>query len=214
MSRFFATFFIIMIIIVWYAYERGKATRKAKQTSDNFWALEQKANSTRRKPIDDLSKITIPLEQLPFEEHPSQEAKECQDYLVNLSTVDIINLTGISNTDLKLSYGAPNFPYLSQCDENYTKLVRCLNQWARVLLSEDKTSQAQTVLEFAVSIHSDVSTTYDMLSKLYIEQKASDKILKLIDIAEQLETLLKPQIIKKLEEAYVLSGADSFESIL
>lgn len=211
MSRFFATFFIIMIIIVWYAYERGKATRKAKQTSDQFWALEQKANSTRKKPMDDLTKITIPLDQLPFEEHPSQKAKECQDYLVNLSTMDIINLTGVSNTDLKLSYGAPNFPYLSQCDQNYTDLVRCLNQWAQVLLLEYKTSQAQVVLEYAVSIYSDVSTTYDMLAKLYVEQKASDKILKLIDVAEQLETLLKPQIIKKLEEAYVLAGAGNFE---
>ena len=125
--------------------------------------------------------------------------------------MDIINLTGVSNTDLKLSYGAPNFPYLSQCDQNYTDLVRCLNQWAQVLLLEYKTSQAQVVLEYAVSIYSDVSTTYDMLAKLYVEQKASDKILKLIDVAEQLETLLKPQIIKKLEEAYVLAGAGNFE---
>ncbi len=214
MSRFFATFFIIMIVIGWYAYERGKATRKARQISENFWALEQKANSTRKKPMDDLTKISIPLERLPLEEHPSLAAKEYQELLVNLSTMDIINLTGISNTDLKLSYGAPNFPYLSQCDQNFTELVRCLNQWAKTLLAENKPSQAQTVLEYAVSIHSDISTTYDMLAKLYIEQKASDKILKLIDIAEQLETLLKPQIVKKLEEAYVLSGAGSFDSIL
>ena len=207
MSRFFATFFTIMIFVLWYAYERNKATRKLQKTSENFWETERRANSTRKKSMADLEKITIPLEELPFISTEDEMLCEYQEYIKTLSSRDIINLTGISNTDLKLSYGAPNFPYLSECDQNFTELAKTLNQWAKRLLELSMEEEAKTVLEFAVGCKSDVSTTYQMLSSIYVNRGQCEKIQKLIEVAETLDTLLKPKILSDLEKAYVNAGS-------
>ncbi len=206
MSRFFATFLTIMLIVVWYAYERSKATKKVQKKSEQFWKRESMANSTRKKSMDDLPFITIPLDELPMEPTEDEKLQEYQDLVTFLSKKDIINLTGISNTDLKLTYGAPNFPYLSECDQNFTDLVRTLNLWGSRLLELNRPWDARKVLEFAVSCRSDVSTTYQMLSSLYVQSKESGKILDLIKTAETLNTLLKDNILDNLEKAYIASG--------
>lgn len=208
MSRFFATFFIIIIFILWYAYERSKAIRIAKKSSEEFWELEQKANSTRKKPLNGLDKITIPLDKLPFLDTEDEQLKEYQEFIKHLAATDIYNLTGISNTDLKLTYGAPNFPYLSQCDQNFIDLARTLNQWGKRLLELSLEKEAQTVLEFAIDCKSDVSTTYEMLSSLYVTEKKPEKIQHLMEVAETLDTLLKPKILAGLEQAYLNSGSN------
>lgn len=207
MSRFFATFFLVILIVVWYAYERAKSIQKARISSEKFWAKEAEANSTRKKSMADLTLITIPLDRLPITSTDDEKLGECQDFITFLSEKDIINLTGISNTDLKLKYGAPNFPYLSECDQNFTDLVRTLNQWAERLLELKRPEDARQVLEFAVSCRSDVSTTYQMLSSLYVQSKDSKKILELIKTAETLDTLLKENILANLEKAYIASGS-------
>lgn len=207
MSRFFATFLTIMLIVVWYAYERSKATKKVQKKSAQFWKRESMANSTRKKSMDDLPFITIPLDELPMEPTEDEKLQEYQDLVTFLSKKDIINLTGISNTDLKLTYGAPNFPYLSECDQNFTDLVRTLNLWGSRLLELNRPWDARKVLEFAVSCRSDVSTTYQMLSSLYVQSKESGKILDLIKTAETLNTLLKDNILDNLEKAYIASGS-------
>ncbi|MBQ4530021.1 MAG: hypothetical protein IJA36_05350 [Lachnospiraceae bacterium] len=206
MFHFFATFFIVMIFIVGYALQRNHATREYEKKSHDFWERESLANSTRKKTLDGLELITIPLESLPFSDSEDNTLKECEDIIRTLATQDIINLTGISNTDLKLTYGAPNFPYLSRCDQNFTDLVRTLNQWAKRLLELNQTDHAQTILEFAIDCKSDVSTTYQMLSAIYSEKHQGEKIQNLIKTAETLNTLLKNKILKDLERAYISSG--------
>lgn len=212
MSGFFATFFIVMIFIIGYALQRNNATRKYEKNSHDFWEKESLANSTRKKSLDGLTLITIPLEELPFSDSQDDTLKECEDIIRILASKDIINLTGISNTDLKLTYGAPNFPYLSSCDQNFTDLVRTLNQWAKRLLELNQTEAAQKVLEFAIECKSDVSTTYQMLSSIYAQQHESEKIQSLMETAETLNTLLKNKILKDLEETYLNSGS-GFEDL-
>lgn len=196
-----------MLIVVWYAYERAKSIKKARISSEKFWEKESKANSTRKKSMDDLTLITIPLEKLPITSTEDEKLQEYQEFITLLSEKDIINLTGISNTDLKLKYGAPNFSYLSECDQNFTDLVRTLNQWGAHLLELNRPEDAKKVLEFAVSCRSDVSSTYQMLSSLYVQSKDSEKILNLIKTAETLDTLLKDSILANLEKAYIASGS-------
>lgn len=212
MSGFFATFFLVMIFIGGYALQRNSATRKYEKNSQDFWERESRANSTRKKSLDGLELITIPLESLPFSNSDDDTLKECEGIIRILATQDIINLTGISNTDLKLTYGAPNFPYLSACDQNFTDLARTLNQWAKRLLELNQPDNAQKVLEFAIDCKSDISTTYQMLSSIYAQKHESEKIQSLITTAETLNTLLKDKILKDLESAY-LSSASTFDDL-
>ena len=124
---------IILIAVV--AHTTKRQQRIAENREKEFWARERKANSVRKKPLDDLDYVKIPLDKLPMDALPDNErAEEYRSLLTSLSTQPIVNLTGFTNTDLKLEYGTANITPLSQYDQNYTVLVRTLQQWADLLL--------------------------------------------------------------------------------
>ncbi len=195
---FFASF---IVFCAWLGYEIHKHRNLEKKSMDAFWEKEYAANRTRRKSLDGLNYITIPLDTFPMTLFKDDEViSECQETLIELSKEPIVNLTGISNTDLKLQYGAPNINLLTAYDQRYTTLVRTLQTFGKALYDKGYASQAKTVLEFAVSTHTDVSSTYKLLAAIYKESGQPDKIRELIPIAESLNSGLKNSIVKMLEE--------------
>ena len=54
---------IILIAVVAHATKRQQ--RIAENREKEFWARERKANSVRKKPLDDLDYVKIPLNKLP-----------------------------------------------------------------------------------------------------------------------------------------------------
>ncbi|EKC45682.1 hypothetical protein OBE_16726, partial [human gut metagenome] len=168
---------------------RQRALTEKKE--QEFWDREKKANSVRKKPLDGLDYVKIPLEKLPMNALSEDEkAREYKELLTYLSTQPVVNLTGFTNTDLKLEYGTANITPLSQYDQNYTVLVRTLQQWADLLLESGLTDDAETVLAYAVSIGTDVSHTYYALAKIYAGREEYDKIADLILRAEELRSAL------------------------
>lgn len=182
--------------------KRNKRSRVSEEKS--FWEREQEANSVRRKPLDDLAYITIPFENLPLDilaDDPT--VSECLDILQNLSELRIVNLTGYSNTDLKLEYGTANITVLSEYDQNYTLLARTLQKWADVLLEKGYTNEAQTILEFAITTHTDVSQTYYRLAEIYASRIETEKVRGLIDTAETIHSSQRDIIVRTLRESYL-----------
>lgn len=197
-------FAIFIVFVVWLTYELQKSNRRDEANRNAFWEKERLANSTRRKPLDDLAYITIPFEKLPTDLYTEENpVKEYLQILHSISESPIVNLTGISNTDLKLQYGAPNIDLLTKYDQNYTMLARTLQQWASFLYEKGNIEQAKEVLEFAISTGTDVSSTYRLLCKIYKEENTPDKIKSLYPAAEALNSLMKPSILRILEEADV-----------
>lgn len=195
---FFASF---IVFCAWLGYEIHKHRNLEKKSIDAFWEKEQKANSTRRKSLDSLDYITIPSDILTIPLQTDDTIiNECLETLTELSKEPIVNLTGISNTDLKLRYGAPNINLLTTYDQRYTTLARTLQNFGKALYDNGYAKDAKTVLEFAISTHTDVSSTYKLLTTIYKEQGTPEKILSLIPIAESLNSSLKNSIIKMLEE--------------
>ena len=193
-------FSMFLIFVGWFAVKRAQAAKKERETKEAFWSKEEKANVTRRKDISLLSYIQIPYDRLPFDRVSSPEIKEQEDILHSLSGQNILNLSGITNTDLKLMYGAANLPILTECDERFTVLCVSLNRWGHLLHEEAQDDAARQVLEFAVSAGSDVTTTYTTLAAIYEQQNKSHLIPELIKQAEKLNTLSKKTIILKLSE--------------
>ena len=88
-----------------------------KEIEEQFWDRERKANSTRRKPLTDLDFISIPYDSLPFTgEVGNPVIMESEAFLLGLKDAKIVNLNGISNTDLKLRYGVANLTDLTEYD--------------------------------------------------------------------------------------------------
>lgn len=130
----------------------------------------------------------------------SEELADVEFELCTLADSRILNLTGISNTELRLTYGTANLDPLTSYDHNFTVLIRALQKWGTLLASAGKTRDAVTVLSYAVSIGSDIAGTYALLARLYQKQGELQKIKELKTCAESLSTLMKPSILRDLEQ--------------
>lgn len=186
-------------------YEIHKRREKEAKKYQEFWDEEAKANSTRRQSLDDLEYITIPFETLPINILPADEqaAEQISEYISTLHTLaeaPIVNFTGLTNTELKLKYGAPNIDLLSSYDQAYTLLARTLNDWARALYANDYKDEAMAILEFAISTKTDVSESYYLLANIYKEKNTTEKIKELISVASEINSLMSKSIVNKLEE--------------
>lgn len=178
-------------------------TRRKEQDIDReFWDREQRANFTRRKSLDDLDYITVPEELLTMK--PALMTDELRNYiddLRDLSSSKIVNLTGFTNTDLKLKYGTANITILSDYDFHYTNLVTLLQKIAELLHDNLDDELAVRVLEFAVSTGTDVSRSYYLLAELYQQMGTPEKIENLVAQAQNINSLMKDSIVEKLQAA-------------
>ena len=79
----------------------------------------------------------------------------------------MLNLSSMSNTDLKLEYGVANLDELSACDDRFSTFERNAAIYAQELSDAGYTDQARQLLEFAVSCHVDNSSIYTQLAAIY-----------------------------------------------
>ncbi|MGN0432291.1 MAG: hypothetical protein ACI4EQ_08035 [Lachnospiraceae bacterium] len=205
MKTLFLSSFILFCLIIF--YNNRKHTKMLEKQEKAFWDREAAANSTRRKSLDGLEYITIPLDFLPMETMKEDTSvQELLNVIKDLSTVKIVNLTGFTNTDLKLEYGAANITCLSDYDASYTLLARTLQEWAEILFKNGFISEAQTILEFAVSTKTDVSQSFYLLADIYERQGESSKIEDLIAHAGSLRSSMSPVIVRTLQGSGPYSG--------
>jgi len=206
----FPFFTIALILIILFQVRTHQVNIKEKEIDRDFWKREHDANFTRKKSLDSLSLVHIPADRLPFSVPlPDAAAKEAASTVQNLAErgAKIANLTGLSNTDLKLEWGTANLPALTEFDDNYTTLVKALHAWGKGLLEAGFYKEATEVLEFSVSTRSDIRATYELLVDLYQTKlglsltESRQKIAALEQIASQLSTLNKNQILRFLQEA-------------
>ncbi|MBP5309111.1 MAG: hypothetical protein ILN61_02215 [Lachnospiraceae bacterium] len=193
---FFASFLVLCAI---FYHNRKKADRSHAKIMQDYFKRENEANNTRKQPLDDLEYIKIDLSKLPTQAYDDDDLiKECIKDITRLCEESIVNFTGLTNTDLKLKYGPANLPFLQQCDLNYTQLVRILNTWANRLFELNDHDSALIVSEYAISLKADISNIYYMASDIYIEKGTPEKILSLIEIAEELNSVMKDHIVENL----------------
>ncbi len=191
---------VFLIIFIWIKLESSMSKQKIQKEKDIFWSKEEQSNSTRKVDISNLEYIQIPLETLPFHDTPDEELKYFQNNMKRLSNSPIFNLSGLSNADIKLKYGVANFPYLTECDNNFTQLVQELYKWSNYLYEHQMFTDALTVLEFGVQCKTDVSKHYILLANLYNTMSMSHKIDQLILEVEKLDTPLKDSTLSTLKK--------------
>lgn len=197
---FLASFIAFILILSFVIKRQGSQYRKKEEL---FWTRERQANAVRRKPLDGLRYIEIPLEDFPTHILQDDETVlDCISTLETLTSRKIVNLSGYTNTDLKLEYGTANITALSEYDQNYTVLVRTLQKWADVLLETGYAEEASVLMEFAVSTGTDVSRTYYELADYWASQGETSQIGRLISMAENLRSSNKTAIVRHLREKY------------
>lgn len=193
-----AFFILTILLVLWIHYQKRRTDRISSQKTEAFWEREQQANLTRKKDISNLDYITVPLNSLPFPETDREDISDIQQHLYRLSSGKIVNFTGLSNTDLKLMYGAPNINLLMEYDKNYLELVRSLYRYGKLLYDSGRKDEAATVLEFALSIKTDISANYTLLATIYKEKNEIDRINSVISRAEELSSMTKKALLSNL----------------
>ncbi len=202
----FATFIIFTSIL---SMTIKRHNRSEKNQQEQFWEREKRANQVRRKPLDDLDYVTIPLENLPTAVMTEDViVQDCLNTLVSLSREKIVNLAGYTNTDLKLTYGTANITALSQYDQNFTLLAQTLQKWADTLYNAGYMAETRQILEYAVlSIRTDAGTSYRLLASLYDQDGEQEKVAALYDTALSLTSPSGKTIARTLLEAYPYIGS-------
>ena len=109
--------------------------------------------------------------------------------IIGLKDKKILNLTGISNTELKLSYGAANLTELTEYDDNFTTLIKAIASLGHALIDNNDSADALSFLEYGISIGSDISSNYIDLAIIYAATDRFDDIRKLKEKAGMLKSL-------------------------
>lgn len=195
------SFLVIFIIFgFWLNFERKKGINQGQQVSQKYWERERQANSTRKKPTNQIHYITISEKSLPFIEIQDKILENCQKKLEILKNKEIANFSGMSNTDLKLEYGVANLTYLQTLDENYIQLMYVLREYGLRLLELKHLPEAKQVLEFALENGTDSPAIYRALRDIYLQENAADSIEYLEFKAKQTESIQRDTLLAILDD--------------
>ena len=157
------------------------------------YASRRLANGIRKQDISQLNYITIPLEKIPQKLDTMTE----KDFF-SFAEKPMLNLSGISNTDLKLQYGTANLEFLSGCDTNYMDMIALLPAYVEELLEAGQMDTAQMLLEFAVNTKADSRKIYQQLISIYQKTNQIHKLEHLKTVSNELPELIRGIIQKDL----------------
>lgn len=191
----FLAIFITFCLVLTYYIRKGDADQQKIQ--DEFWEKERLANAVRKKDISKLDYITIPFDKIPVKLHTSTEKK-----LYEFENKPMLNLTGISNTDLKLEYGTANITILSEYDTNFSDFIALLPDYVTELQEAGHSDTALMLLEFAIACNADSRKLYEQLASIYIAQGTADKLDTLFLQSEQLPELTKRAVQNMLSSMH------------
>lgn len=194
----FVSISLLLIFVVWLNYEIGKNNRLSNKNRDKFLENESLANRTRKADISDLDYITIPFDKLPLNDNSDQTNNSYRDTILSHSNKKILNLSGISNTELKLKYGVSNINHLIEYDNNFTVLVSTLNKWGERLYMKGFHKDALAVLETALECGTDVHRTFELLAEIYIKLELNNEANNLIHKVSSSNIRDKESLIQKL----------------
>ena len=125
---------------------------------------------------------------------------ECLQQLNSLKDKKIVNLTGITNTELKFTYGTSNITILTEYDQNYTLFARNIYRLGEAVYKEGYIKEAKDILELGVQTKTDISGNYTILAKIYRSLGEIERIKTLKDTASSLNSMIKITILQSLDE--------------
>lgn len=176
---------LFIIFLVFYNIRLRKVSKEVENSRNIFLQKEREAMFVRKKSLDNLNYISVSLEDLPMlkkeeiESNSLNKAFQFQQTALSLASKPMIDLNGVNNTDLKLQYGPANLETLISYEQNYQNLLKALLNWGKYLQEANRVKDAIMVLEKAISVGSDLSQNYILLSNLYYNTNQINKLLEL-----------------------------------
>lgn len=175
-----------IMILVWVLnHNVHKNNSSDPDNIHSYLTREDRANAIRRKDISELPYIQVPIDMFPFhitlnDEKKQTKITEYEKLIRTLSGQRMLNLIGISNTELKEQYGPANLELLTIYDQNYSRYLRTLQLFAECIY-EEYPADAVSILEYCIATGTDISGTYDLLGHYYLSHGDHKRFLALYD---------------------------------
>lgn len=191
----------ILILVLNHNIRKNKS--KDEHSVKAYLSREDAANNTRRKDLSNLPYIEVPFNTLPLDITLNDEKKQLQisQYIKeirSLSEKQMLNLIGVSNTELKEQYGPANLELLTMYDMNYSRYIRNLHLLAECMYPEYP-EKAVEVWEYCLSIGTDISGTFSSLARHYVDSQDREHFMKLYDCIPDKSTISGKTILNKLD---------------
>lgn len=194
-----------IVILIWVLNHNIRKNHSTdKKTIGSYLSREDAANATRRKDLSNLDYIIVPLDLFPFDITLNEEKKQLEiakyfKDIKELSEKKMLNLIGVSNTELKEKYGPANLEQLTIYDQLYSKYIRTIYLIAKTLL-EEYPSKAIALLEYSLTIGSDISGAYSLLGEYYVNHHDKENFQALYNQIPDKTSIVGKTIINKLDK--------------
>ena len=204
---FFTVFFVFVVIL---AILRSRSTHQEAEKKEAFLERESKANGTRKVNLDTLTYLVISPEDYPLSVVSGPKAEEFKARFDALRQKRMLNLNGLSNTELKLYYGPANLEALTAYGDSFSQFTQWIVDYATFLEEQGFLTEAISVLEKGISLRSDLSENYIRLANLYQKTSRTDSLRALCGMTDACNTYTKPTVDAHL--ASLLSKEDILET--
>lgn len=190
-------FTVIMIFVVCITVYRMIIEQRRIQRENEFWDREEDAEHVPPVDLATLSYIHMPPNGFPLVAQ-GEEAEAMEAELLELSQKPLLNLSGMTNTDLKMTYGTANFEKMQEIGEDFDRLEILIVDYSKLLMEQGKFKEATEALEFGIEIKTDISSNFTLLGECYEMLKMTDQLKTLIETAENSKLLLKTKVLDSL----------------
>ena len=193
--------FTVFVIFALFTFVfMNRTSNNFSKEKEAFLEKEREANSVRKMPITDLDYISVDLSKLPNIETEDEYINERLHTLQVLSEEDtkIVNLSHYTNTELKMKYGVANLTLLTEYDQNFTNLCRCLYELGKRFYELGNLEAAKSYLEYGIACGTDLKLHYTLLADIYEQNIQYKDIVALIKKAETINSALKSSLIRDL----------------
>lgn len=194
----FASF---MVFGIWLTLKLRKSRNLNEKASSDFWEEETLANSVRKKQLEESDFVTFPFDKLPSEESFSPNpVPECLFLLKEISDKKMVNLNGISNTEVKKRFGVSNMTVLTEYDANYESFVKHIYLLCQHLYDIGRKEEALMLSEETILTGTDSLSHYKLIIQIYREQGNLAGISWLKEKAEHIHSLTRGAILRALAQ--------------
>lgn len=197
------TIFILFLIFLFIFHHNLKKTeRLTAMKRKDFWENEEKSMFTRKSQIEDNNYIVLDISGIIhnnreyFLELGHPELFKYQELIFSLSNEQMLNLSNMSNSEIRLKYGVANFSHIEACENNYNRLIKAIYMLGKGYYDLEKYPEAISVLEAGIKINSDISDHILLLAELYAMNKDVFNFNEIKIYSENIESLTKTKLSK------------------
>ena len=201
---------LILVALFTIALTVASKRRKTRSNAHKMFDADNRANSARTKKISDELFFIPDINELPMQEYSFAETEIPNPaYLWQKKVADTHQKKMLrfdqeyTNIELKEMFGHANLEIIARYEENFTNFNHALVNWAKALQAHDNHKDAQKILEYAVSIGSEISAAYTLLADIYAAKNKPKALQELHEKAEQSTMPHKTPTLSHIQELIV-----------